>query len=147
MNKKGKLSPFIFIIMRVTLVLFYMMVTFVNIALAKKTNGQEILDKKITLSINKQGLKNILTSIEKLAEIKFAYTEQTIPLNKKISVEAREERLGDVLQRLFKPFNVSYELSGNQIILKKNGISVVIDADKVSDYFKKVSGTVSSPAG
>lgn len=147
MNKKGKRSPFIFYIMRVTLFLVYTMVTFVNIALAKETNGQEILDKKITISINKQGLKTILASIERAAEIKFAYTEQTIPLNKKISIEAKEERLGDVLQRLFKPFNVSYEVSGHQVILKKNGFSVVIDADKMADYFKKVTGTVSSPAG
>ena len=147
MNKKGKLLPFIFYIMKVTLLLVYTMITFVNIALAKETNGQEILDKKITLSINKQGLKTILVSIERAAEIKFAYTEQTIPLDKKISVEAKEERLGDVLQRLFKPFNVSYEVSGHQIILKKNGFSVVIDADKMADDFKEVTGTVNSPSG
>lgn len=147
MKQKGKLSPFIFFIMRVTLILFYTMFTFANMALAKKTDGQEILNKKITLSINKQGLKTILNRIEKVAEIRFAYTEQTIPLSKKISVEAREERLGDLLERIFKPLNVSYEVSGSQIILKKNGISLVIDADKIADYFKRISGTVNSASG
>ncbi len=136
MKQKRNLSPIIFFMMRVTFILFYTMFTFVNMVMARETNGQEILDKKITLSINKQGLKNILADIEKAAEIKFAYTEQTIPLNKKISVEAREERLGDLLQRIFKPLNVLYEVSGSQIILKKNGINVFNEADKIADYFK-----------
>lgn len=130
--------------MRVALLKLFLFVTLVSPAFA----AQGVLDKKITLNISNKGLKNVLAKIEEAAAVKFAYATQTIPLNTKVSVDAQNERLGDVLTELLSPYKVTYEVVGNQIIISKNGVKMVLAGDAFAPAaFKKVTGVIKAADG
>lgn len=129
--------------MRVALLKCFLFVFLASTAFA----APGILDKKITLNISNKGLKNVLSKIEEAAAVKFAYATQTIPLNTKVSIDAQNERLGDVLTELLSPYKVTYEVVGNQIIISKNGVRMVISSDAFSAAFKRVTGVIRSADG
>lgn len=132
----------IFYTMRVALLQSFLYIAFMSVTLANSAGVTGVLDKKISLSISNKGLKDVLGKIERTAAVRFAYASQTIPLNNKVSIEASNERLGDVLEDLLAPYDVRYEVVGNQIIIRKDGVQVTIDMK-----LKKVSGVVRDPNG
>ena len=128
----------IFTKMRVALLMSFLCLAANVFAYADVRYPSGVLDKKISLSMSNKGLKNVLTKIEQAASVKFAYATQTIPLNNKVSIDVKDQRLGDVLEVLLSPYNVSYEAVGNQIIIQKDGVKMVIDAREVdAAAFKK----------
>lgn len=54
-----------------------------NISFAGPGNGEDVLDKKISLVVEQKEVKSILMEISKLADIKFVYSSQRIPLQEK----------------------------------------------------------------
>ena len=145
MNKKGELKELIFYAMRITVLQIVLILVFAGNLLAKEAGGQELLDKKISISITNQLFKNVLNKIEKATDIKFAYTSHVISLKEKTSVNAKDERLGDVLNRIFEPLNISYEVIGNQVILqKKANPGADINRHVNSETFRKISGLIRS---
>ncbi len=56
----------------------------------------------------------------------------------------QDTRLGDALQTLLQPYKVNYEVVGNQIIIQREGLKVVISRDAA---FKKVTGRVRAADG
>ncbi|MDF2191506.1 TonB-dependent receptor [Paraflavitalea sp. CAU 1676] len=86
---------------------------------ANNAKGQDVLNKKLTLSIKNEQLKNVLRKISKEGAIKFSYTRNTIPENESISLAAKEETLADILHNLLKPYNISFTVIGSQVVLKK----------------------------
>lgn len=122
---------------------------------AKPTSGQEVLDRKINLVAEQKPVKAVLGQISKLADIKFVYSVQKIPADKRVSLTAHDQRLGAVLDQLLQPLDIHYHVSGDQIVLtQKTGqgqlMSLHIDADKmVPDNYlvKVVTGRVTDEAG
>src|SRR5665213_1591712 len=94
MKKNGALKKIIFHAMRGTVLQMALILGFAGNLLAKDADGQNLLDKKITLTVTNQLFKNVLQKIEKATEVKFAYTSQVSFLRKKASVNANNERLG-----------------------------------------------------
>lgn len=80
-------------------------------------NAQQMLDKKLTLTVQNQSLKEILKEIEHKVDVKFAYSLQTIGSLNGISIIATNEKLSEVLDKLLKPYAIRYEAIGEQIIL------------------------------
>ncbi|WP_242674856.1 TonB-dependent receptor [Niastella populi] len=92
-----------------------------GIMYARPVHGQEVLNQRINLIADNKEMKTVLNEISRLADIKFVYSSQRIPVRQKISVAARNQRLGEVLEILLTPLNVLYFVSGNQIVLMKKG--------------------------
>ena len=113
----------IFHCMRIGVLPIMMIFLFAGLGYANSTSGQNITDKKISLQVEKTELKKVLSQIGLKADVKFIYSPQRIPSKSKITLAAREEKLGDILARLFGPFGVQYEVDGNQIILTRNELS------------------------
>src|SRR5258708_5841185 len=86
---------------------------------ASPTNGQEILNKKIDLVADQKEVRTILTEISRLAGIKFVYSAQRIPCHQKVSLLAHDRKLSEVLDNLFQPLNIFYNVSGNQVVLMR----------------------------
>ncbi|HLG40222.1 MAG TPA: STN domain-containing protein, partial [Chitinophagaceae bacterium] len=86
-----------------------------------QAEGEEVLDKKITLIVEQKEVRDVLSEISKLVEIKFVYSAQKIPSRKKVSVLANDQRVGDILNSLLEPLNVLYYVSGNQVVLMQKG--------------------------
>ena len=120
--------------------------------------ADDVLDKKISLVVEQQEVRSILTDISKLAEIKFVYSAQRIPCRKKVSLQATDERLGDVLTTLLSPLDILYYVSGNQIVLTKKtedaafltGLKIISDDKKESpaiSLFKAITGKITNERG
>ncbi len=121
-------------------------------------HAEDVLNRKISLVVEQQEVRSILNEISKLAEIKFVYSAQRIPCRKKVSIQAQDERLGDVLNSLLEPLDVLYYVSGNQIVLTKkpDDESVLIGIKSLSDdkkeltpisFFKTVTGKIRNDKG
>lgn len=133
--------------MRVTLLHVFLALSCMSYCFAGTADGQEVLDKRITLNLSSKEIRTVLKMITTSAEVGFTYNSRILPENRKITVVANEERLGDVLSRIFGPLDISYEAIGRQIVLKKKKSQL---ADRLSkgeitnEIFKLISGTVLS---
>ena len=106
-------------VMRFTIYQLLICSLFCAMSFAHPVRGQEVLSQNISLNLESTELKKVLSQIEKLAEVKFVYSSNTISGNQKISLKANNERLSEVLKEIFMPFQVSYEVVGSRILLKK----------------------------
>ncbi len=149
MNKTGNPKHAVLFIMKVTLLQILLTLSFVSYTFAKKVNGQEILNKKVSLNLTAREMKSVLKTIASSAGVGFTYNSNILPSKKKISVIANNERLGDLLSRILGPFDISYEVIGNQIVLKKNEDPLVSlkNMNPGLQPLKVVEGTVVSADG
>ncbi|MES1250384.1 MAG: carboxypeptidase-like regulatory domain-containing protein, partial [Chitinophaga rupis] len=135
--------------MRVTLLQSLLVLSCISCAFAGKADGQEILDKKVSLNLPFREIKAVLKTIAASTEIGFTYSSNVLPGRQKITVIAEEERLGDVLEKIFKPLHISFEVIGRQIILKKeSGATAQLMTSGSAEYVAKpISGTVTGSDG
>jgi len=143
--------------MRIGLLPLLLVTTFAGTLYANHISGQEVLNRKVSLVADQKEVKSILTELSKLADIKFVYSAQRIPCKQKVSLRAKDESLGDVLDGLLDPLDIYYHVSGEQIVLMRKGddnngyLPPVTQADKVAgaDIFmaKIVTGRVTNEAG
>lgn len=133
--------------MRVTLLHVFLALSCMSYCFAGTADGQEVLDKRISLNLSSKEIKTVLKMITTSAEVGFTYNSRILPENRKITVIANEERLGDVLSRIFGPLDISYEAIGRQIVLKKRKSQMadrLLKGDITNEIFKLISGTVLS---
>lgn len=146
--KKCDLLTFTLLVMRMTFAQILLVMSFTFTTYANTAEGQEILDKKITLDASNTQFRNILQQIARMADVKFTYTSKTIPGNLKISMSASNQRLGDVLDMLLKPYQIQYDVVGKQIILRRQNGAGILEEQPLSEannHFLKISGTVTGP--
>src|SRR5579863_7680655 len=121
MNKNGEEHKHaLLFIMRISLLQILITLSLASFTLANNANGQEILDKKLSLNLPAKEIKTVLKTIAANMQIGFTYSNNTFPGKQKITVIANDERLGDVLAKIFAPLNISYEVIGKRIVLKRN---------------------------
>lgn len=61
-----------------------------------------------------------MTKLEKSANVKFSYNSRLPQLTQKVSIDANQETLSSILNRILIPFNITYTEVSNQIVLQKN---------------------------
>ncbi len=120
MQYSSCLKGLLFHCMRVGLLPLFLVIFFAAMGFANTSSGQSITDKRITLTVERVEMKKVLSQIGLKADVKFIYSPQRIPSKTKVSLAASDEKLGDVLTRLFGPYRVQYEVDGNQILLTRD---------------------------
>ena len=85
-------------------------------AQAETVSSQSI---RITLNKNNVRLENILNDIESQTNLLFIYNKN-VNVNRKVSVNAQNTSLQEVLQNLFDN-NVSFKIEGSYIVLSPAG--------------------------
>ena len=131
MQKKHRLQRLICTCMRIGLLPLVLIASLAGISFASPAGGQEILNRKITLTAEQMEVKFILEQISKKADVKFVYSAQKIPARQLASCNAEDEMLGTILNRLLNPFQVLYEVKGNKIILTKTRQGEVVKNDNI----------------
>jgi|GEM_PF-1797278 len=89
-----------------------------------------VLDKKVTIIEENVSLFQVLSALTELTQAKFTYGS-TINLSQQVTLNLKVITLKDALDKIFKPFDIEWELIGGQIAL--------IPAKKISF---KLSGTI-----
>ncbi len=106
-------------VMRLSLVHLCLAAVFANISLALDVSAQEILNQRVTVQAVDQKMDAVLASIEKSSEVKFSYSPNLIRASRKVTLNATNEKLSVVLDKLLIPQDLGYEVVGKRIILKR----------------------------
>ncbi len=129
---------------------FALVLAFAEFSLAREVIAQEILSQRVTLEAQNRKLTTVLQTLEKETKVRFSYIPQLIPAEKRLSITAKNETLGSVLNRLLTPHRLTYEVSGNFIVLKKaetSQISSERETGTPQSVDITVTGTVSDERG
>jgi hypothetical protein len=118
MKKRLRVHEKFMFIMRITFLHVILACVFCGLAMAG--NGQGILDKKISVTIQKGSLRELLTLIEEKAGVRFLFPSQLVPPNDEVSIQASEQRLSKILNEILSVRKIKYEVDGNQIILTRD---------------------------
>lgn len=105
--------------MKISVAQFLIALLFGSFAWANDSAAQGVLDKKVTIRIENVELKNALTRLERLAHTRFAYSPNIVHDMEKVTLNADEEKLGDLLSTLLSPMGISFEVIADRISLFK----------------------------
>ncbi|ACT93441.1 TonB-dependent receptor [Dyadobacter fermentans] len=142
--------------MRTTVGPLLLVLGFIHLSWARTAAGQELLNRSISITVQEKSLKSVLHLIEKQAEIKFSYSPQVVPVQQRVTLNAENRSLGEVLDLILKPVQVRYVVAGRQIILsraepdqKTGGIAPAAHpaSEQMRPQERRVEGKVTDEAG
>ena len=138
--------------MRISLLQLLLTVALTNGALAAK--GQELLEQRVSLRLDNNTIRQALLTLEKTAHVKFVYSRQIVHIDQKVSLSATEEKLAVVLERLLKPLQLRYVVTGSQIAIVRGATAEDVGDVDPAPYSAStelvditIAGTVTSEAG
>lgn len=119
MKKSAVTNQLIFKVMRF-FVLVYAIVSLMLVAGQATPLKAQILTDRISLNFKQGTLAEFLKAVEKKSEITFVYTNAAPFLNKEVNqLKADNELLSALLNRVFKPLQLTYVSLNKQVIIKK----------------------------
>ncbi len=95
--------------------------------------------KKISLDFKNATIKEVLNAIEKQSEFYFLFNSELIDVSKKVDITVQEEKVADILIRLFKNSEVNFLIKDRYIVLTPAGRS----SGKTFNLLAQQQGTVS----
>ena len=140
MKKQYTIQAILIKVMKFSLIQCLWVALFISSTFAHEGKSQNFLDKTISLTLQNTEVQTALSQIEKIAEVKFIYSPNMINAERKISLTIQNQKLSEVLSRLFSPLSINYKSFGNQIILSTN--------EKVGSVFTPIQApnlTVAEP--
>jgi TonB-linked SusC/RagA family outer membrane protein len=105
--------------MRITLVQALATLLLGGVTLARPVRAQDLLDQKITLQVNNERLRSVLTRLETTARVSFMYQSKVLADNPRLTLSVTARPLGEVLDELLLPRQLRYEIIGRQIVLSR----------------------------
>jgi TonB-linked SusC/RagA family outer membrane protein len=147
-NKPKPGSNALLFLMRLTLIQMLLTSVSVICATAAETHGQEVLDRTVSVTCENAKVKDVLTDIQTKAGISFTYRSSILKGLKKVTLNATNEKVGEILNKIFES-SVDYEVVGRQVILTARENEETEDIESTSDNFMafQVSGTVVDDSG
>jgi TonB-linked SusC/RagA family outer membrane protein len=109
---------------------------FLFLGLSLKAANVDI-NKRVTLKVENEGIKNIFQEIEKQADVHFMYESSQINSNQKISLKLNNVTLEQALDKVCSSFLLKYEIVKDNIVIRKNQKLASADQNKIT-----ISGTV-----
>ncbi|MDO9255846.1 MAG: TonB-dependent receptor [Bacteroidales bacterium] len=106
------------------------------------------LDNKISIKAKNQPLGEIIDQISEKGNILFSFNPQSIPVHKKINVDARNTSLSKIFEMVFTANGIDYILSEKQVILKLAKQETLPKPDLSVKQIRKftISGTIRDKA-
>ena len=89
---------------------------------AKNARGQEILNKKISISLKNETLFDALERIGRQNDIQFFYATNIIDPADRVNITAKKASLGEFLSELLQPYMLNYIVSNNKIVIRKDAL-------------------------
>jgi len=120
-------------------------------AFAGEVYSQQVT--KLSLAMEKSTIRDVISQIERQSDYVFLYTDDgSAELNKTVSISVKDKDLPEVLGTLFANTNLSYKITGKQVVVTKKS-----DAEPVKTPAEKqtvqqstprvITGTVSDKSG
>ncbi|QDK82562.1 TonB-dependent receptor [Spirosoma sp. KCTC 42546] len=143
--------PIFLLLMKLSVIQLFFFVTFVGLSYGFDGKAQELLNKSISLHTEGQRLRAVIGQIEKQTSVKFVYSSRNIGVDRPVTIHLNNVRLGDALDQLLKPLNLTYQLINGHIVLD----SIVQDEEAKADATlpepevvdQVITGTISDEKG
>lgn len=93
---------------------------------AAHTTYAQLLEKKVTLSLNAVPLETALKQIEEATHVKFFFSVDQLELEEEISIEVVDKSLGDVLDEMLEPHQITYKVHEKELTItlkKRRGVA------------------------
>ncbi|MDR1258672.1 MAG: TonB-dependent receptor [Tannerellaceae bacterium] len=100
-------------------------------------------EQRISVRIENGTFYDVVTQIEKQSEFMFFYKSEDIDNNQRITLEARNKLVSDILNELLKGRGMSYQIMDKHIIITKNNTS---SAAAPQQQMRTISGVVTDAA-
>jgi TonB-linked SusC/RagA family outer membrane protein len=97
---------------------------------------------KLNITVKNVSVREVLKQIEDQSEFFFLYKNENIDVDRIVSIDLKEKPVEDVLNKIFKGTNVSFEIVNRQIVLVDKG-----NMTSTSQQQKTVSGKVTDVTG
>jgi len=120
-----------FQIMKITLNQILLAILLTGVAYSTPLRAQDMLDKKVNITVQNSTLMDVLADLQKNNSVKFIYSKSSINMQKKVSIEAVNQPLKSVLDQILKPNGIDYELLKGRIILGRSPVTVGDGQDNV----------------
>ena len=127
--------------MKFTLLFLFVSLLHVN---ASNSYGQNQI---VTLSEEGVSMTQIFQQIEDLTDLHFFYNNKDLDVRQKVSVNADNVRVMEVLAQLFQNKGMTYQILGNQIVLKKAGLPLEPVVHTAIVQQREVNGIISDGIG
>ena len=113
---------------------------------ATETYSQKTL---FTLSVENQSVKEVFDYIEQNSEFIIFYLDKTVDLNRKVSIQLKDQQVESILNQLFENTDNTYTINDRQIIIskRKEVMPEVPESKEVTQQKKVVTGTVMDALG
>lgn len=98
---------------------------------------------RLTLQLNDASIKNALAKLEDQSEFRFFYNEN-VNVNQKISINAKQQTIAEILTEIFKGTTIDYQLIGHQIALFNKG---EVNSRQTNPQPVQISGKISNEEG
>jgi TonB-linked SusC/RagA family outer membrane protein len=115
--KKNALVASILLAMRISITQLILSAVFACSVYANKTTAQEILNKPVSVSVEKMELREVFGLLQRQTRANFIYSSNLIGADRRISVSVHQVKLADVLETVLKPLHIGYHVDDNKIIL------------------------------
>lgn len=116
----GSIVPVILKLMRLSLLAITLMCSSLMSLSAKNARGQEILDKKISISFENETLFTALEKIARQNNIQFFYATNIIDPADRVNITVKKISLREFLSELLQPYMLYYIVSNNKIVIRKS---------------------------
>ena len=100
---------------------------------------------KLNLTMSNTTVRQVLSEIEDVSEFYFLYNSKIVDVERKVSVDIKNQTIDKALDVLFEGTNVGYTIVDRQIVLSVQGVPV--SQSGFIQQQRKVSGTVSDKTG
>ncbi len=125
---KGKL----YLYSKIIGIIIFTFSLFPNIVQATNDNYKY---QTITFKVVNTQMEKVLDLLSEMTGVKFFYNHSQLDLQKKVSIDVKNENLEDVLNKLLKGENLTVDYQLNKVVVLKYGV-------KLDDFIRKVSGKV-----
>ncbi len=145
MEKSLQITNVLGKIMRFTVVQLILLGLFVGGAFAHESYSQDVLNQAVTVEAQAVEMKKVLQAIEKQTQAQFVFSSQTIKSADKVTINVTAEKLGTVLNKIFTPLSIAYEVKGAKILLRKIDTRSGLVKDPPEEAVNPVKVSVARP--
>lgn len=104
-------------------------------------------NQKVTLNVEKVPLTQIFQQIESQTNLNFFYNSSELDVREKVSIDVKNSQILDFLEQLFHNKGISYQILGNQIVLKRVIVKKNLDNTLLTVQKREVNGIIKDKTG
>ncbi|MBE9462394.1 SusC/RagA family TonB-linked outer membrane protein [Dyadobacter subterraneus] len=153
-NRQRKGRACLYLLMKISLTQIIFCISFAGFTYAGHVGrAQEVLERTVTVNVEKAELRQVLSQIEGKADVKFVYSNKAIGANREVVFHVSNQKLSTVLNSLLVPLGITYELTrSGRILLTAEKPVTSKDESSISSAMQtfadiKVTGKVTDEKG